>query len=192
METTRQSSAVHSAKALSQGDRSTMEAFIGHVQRPLFSYCLRLVNHRQEAEDIAQEALVRLFEQARNGGLRADAAAQRALVFTMAHNLAVDALRRKGRVLSPGTEDAAHPNPDGGLLKQQVERALADLPPQHRQALLLREYGGLAYAEIAAALGVSESVVKVSIFRARRRMAQLLDRDGQYTGAVKPTKGNAS
>ena len=68
------------------------------------------------------------------------------------------------------------------MLREEIGRALADLPESHRSALMLREFGDLSYAEIAETLGVTTGVVKTWIYRARRRLADLLDRDGQYVG----------
>ena len=63
---------------------------------------------------------------------------------------------------------------------EQIENALAELPENHRSALMLREFGELSYSEIAAALDATVDRVKVWIYRGRKQLAQLLDRDGQY------------
>jgi RNA polymerase sigma-70 factor (ECF subfamily) len=77
---------------------------------------------------------------------------------------------------------SASAHAEQSMLRAQIQQALAVLPEDHRSALLLREFGGLSYAEVAAALGASHEQVKVWIFRARKKLAEVLDRDGQYVG----------
>jgi RNA polymerase sigma-70 factor (ECF subfamily) len=72
------------------------------------------------------------------------------------------------------------------LLRAEIERALDALPADQRAALLLREFGELSYAEIAQTMSVEVSMVKTWIFRARRKLSTLLDRDGQYIGENRP------
>src|SRR5690606_34116053 len=70
------------ARALARGDRGALGEYATQVRRPLFSYALRLVGGREEAEDLAQEALTRLHEQAAKGKLRPDEQSIRALLFS--------------------------------------------------------------------------------------------------------------
>lgn len=169
-----------------RGDVPAFEAFCARVEGSLFGYAFGMTRDAQEAEDIVQESLLRLYRVLRESRLRA-AGSARTLVFSIAHNLAVDHLRRRGRVvpLEDRRPAAASEAAERALLREQVEQALAELPESQRSALMLREFGGLAYAEIASALGASLDEVKVWIYRARKRLAQLLDRDGQYVGEHK-------
>lgn len=169
------------------GDVAAFEALCADLEGPLFNYALKQVRDWNDAEDIAQESLLRLLTAARQGKLKTS---PRGYAFSIAHNLAVDLNRRRDRVLvlnPPGSISAARAA-EQALLRDQVQRALAELPENHRSALLLREYGELSYAEIAAALGASLDQVKVWIYRARRLLAQLLDKDGQYAGRQQQDK----
>ena len=169
-----------------RGDAAAFERLCMTVEAPLFNYLVRMVRDRPEAEDLAQESVLRLFRACRNGQAAPDKGSARSLLFSIAHNLAVDWLRRQSRGLP---NDSAPPAPaqasaqaEQFLLREQIDRALASLPPTHRSALTLRAFGELSYAEIAAILDTNEGVVRTWIYRARQRMAELLDRDGQYIG----------
>jgi RNA polymerase sigma-70 factor (ECF subfamily) len=143
-----------------------------------------MVRNVHEAEDIVQEALLRVLRLARNGRLRCDPAQARSLAFGIAHNLAMDARRRSRPEPTPNRPDSppAFRMTEEGLVQAEIERALVDLPSKQRSAWLLRVHGELSYAEVASALGASLDEVKVWIHRARKRLAQLVDRDGQYVG----------
>jgi RNA polymerase sigma-70 factor, ECF subfamily len=173
-------------KRVCRGDAAAFERLCLTIEAPLFNYLLRMVCDRPEAEDIAQESLLRLFRACRNGQAAPDKGSLRALLFSIAHNLAVDWLRRQGRDLpndsDPPAPAQASAQAERLLLREQIDHALASLPPAHRSALTLRAFGELSYAEIAAILDTKEGAVKTWIYRARQRMAELLDRDGQYVG----------
>ncbi len=111
----------------------------------------------------------------------------RTWLYRVAHNAAVDVLRRRQRVGfeplddeldvadgAPGPEDHLHTRQRYALLEASLRR----LPVAHREVLLLREIEGLSYTEIAAALDINEGTVKSRIARAR---VALLDDYGRTT-----------
>ena len=157
------------------------ERLCGVIEGPLYSYVRRLTGDPCEAEDVAQEALLRLFRAMRGGR---PPQSPRSLVFSIAHNLAMDVHRRRQRKPPPDTR--AVPSPGDGvarsLLRAEIERALDTLPADQRSVLLLREFGELTYAEIAETMQAEVGQVKTWIYRARRKLSTLLDRDGQYVG----------
>jgi len=174
---------------LGPGDTGAFEALCADVEAPLFTYVLKLVGDASEAEEIAQEALFRLYRAWR---ARRIEKTPRAYLFSIAHNLALDGRRkvhnqqrfRSGLVVpkQPVASAATTWRAEQALLREQIDKALALLPDSHRSALMLREFGDLRYEEIAETLGASVEQVKVWIYRARKRLAELLDRDGQYVG----------
>ena len=170
---------------LRRGDAAAFDGLCRQFDTPLFSYVRSMVQDRCEAEDIAQEALLRLYVAARKGKVRT---APRAYAFSTAHNLAVDAQRRSLRhagAVRPVSERAgaaASAGVERSLLRAEIDKALGMLPEGQRSAVLLREFGGLHYAEIAETLGVSVEQVKVWIYRARKHLARVLDRSGQFVG----------
>ncbi len=170
-------------RRLCSGDVSAFEELCLRLEGPVLGYLTRLVG-ASDAEDLAQEAFLRVYGMACNGRLRRDRASPRALLFTVAHNLAVDFLRKAGHAPSmpPRPSVSAARSAEQGLLRAELDKALARLPDNHREALLLREFGELSYNEIARTLDVDVGRVKVWIYRARTRLAGLLDRDGQFVG----------
>ncbi|MFA6239422.1 MAG: RNA polymerase sigma factor [Candidatus Hydrogenedentales bacterium] len=171
-------------RAVSRGDPKAFELWCTKLERPLYGYAYGMVRNVHDAQDIVQETLLRVYRLAKERRLRDDPGSTRSLAFGIAHNLAVDAHRRR-RGVQPVSE--AHPaeayrSAEASLVREQVERAVQELPEKQRAAWMLRSYGELTYAEIAGVLDISLDEVKVGIHRARKRLATLLDRDGQYVG----------
>ena len=166
-----------------RGANRAFEQFYHEIKSPLYSYLLKLVHNPSEAEDLAQETILRVFTAETKGNIRNSHAGRRTLTFTIAHNLAVDCLRKNHRTPPP-------PNPapppaattDRKLIREQLDQAFTKLPDKQCSAIMLREFGDLSYAEIAEIHGVSVGTDTIWIYRARQRLAQLLDRDGQYIG----------
>ena len=141
------------------------------------------------AEEVAQEAFLRLYRDA-PPGLSDDAA--RRWVFRVARNLALneaararrwgrisDELRHTTDVGAPALEEAADRRREMGRLR----RLVAELPEAGRAALLLREQQGMSYREIAAVLRLSLSNVKVLIFRARSSLRRRGREEPRASGA---------
>ena len=117
--------------------------------------------------------------------------AESAWLFKIAENVCLSRRRsswRRGKIESPsdfGVIEEIVPGPS----RQRdeligIEDALASMPEQQRRAILLREWQGLSYREIAAELEVSQSAVETLIFRARRSLAQGLEQPD----SVKPKR----
>ncbi len=131
----------------------------------------RLVDDAVAAEDIVQEAMVRLWSQA----ARFDA--RRALLTTWLYrivsNLAIDHRRRRRPVALPDDFDVADTAPGAEVMLEQAEdhasldAAMAALPPRHRMAIALVYEEGLSGAETARVLGLSAKAVERLLARAR-------------------------
>jgi RNA polymerase sigma factor (sigma-70 family) len=135
-----------------------------------------LASSSADAEDAVQEIFVRAY-----AGLRANQRdlALRAWLYRIAHNRCVDELRRPRPVAVEAVEDlreAPGPDPHARVEQREVLRRLIidvqHLPEQQRSALLMRELGGMPYADLAGALGVSVPAVKSLLVRARVGLAQ--------------------
>ncbi len=136
------------------------------------------------AEELAQEAFLRYFERRSKlpGGLEA-----RYWLIRVVKNLALNHEKRRGRErLAMGAyERQPRENPvnegEKNLLEEetrnQVRQALAQVPYKQRVALVLKEYSGYSYADIAQILRISESNVKIRMFRARQHLARILHKE---------------
>lgn len=148
----------------------------------LFAYTRQMLRgSRQDAEDALQDVFVRAY-----AGLRADdrRLALRAWLYRVAYNRCIDELRRSAPPARELSEFVGVPSDDPLAKTEQREnlrRLIQDvgrLPEQQRSALLMREFSGMPYSELAAALGVSTPAVKSLLVRARIGLAQsMLARD---------------
>ena len=152
------------------------------------SYCHHQLGSREEAEDAVQTTFMNAFRALGRGVVPE---AESAWLFKIAENVCLSRRRstwRRGRIESPsdfGVIEEVVPGPS----RQRdeligIEDALAAMPEQQRRAILLREWQGLSYREVAAELDVSQSAVETLIFRARRSLAQGLEQPD----SIKPAK----
>src|SRR5262249_19963420 len=167
--------------AFAAGDEAAFAALFERWSRPLLRYLERLVRESATAEELVQEAFVRVHR-ARDQ-YRPEARFSTWL-FTIATNLAWNELRRPRRRLPHDSVDAeravavAAPGaPVDELvharrISAEVELALAALPERQRAALWLAAVEGQSYAEVAAALATSEAAVKALVHRARSALAE--------------------
>lgn len=162
------------AQSASDGAALLYERYYDRV----FGFCLYQLGSREEAEDVAQTTFMWAYRALRRGVVpRAEAS----WLFTIAQNACRARHRSRGRrrereVLSdPVTlaDMAPAPVADTDDL-MGLEDALARMPELQRRAILLREWRGLSYKEIAAELELSNAAVETLIFRARRSLAELL------------------
>ena len=149
--------------------------FEGHYEE-LLRFLARRTGDAARAADIAQDTYVRLAAAPQPAG---GVDNPRAYVFRVASNLAVDTLRKEGRIEArsttiDGTETIADPlaSPERTLLARErlglLDEALSGLPPNARRALLMSRVNHLTFARIAEELGVSESMVAKYIAQALR------------------------
>ena len=181
------------------GSAAAFETLARAEERALYGHVARILGPGADAEDAVQEALLSAWRSigsfSSSGG-----ASFRAWLFRIARNRAIDivrARRRKGEVpLEPDSDDGdvdwAEPVAGGPdlltLAADQeafaaVERALAAVPPEQRDALLLRDVQGFSYEEIAVITASELGTVKSRIHRARVAVRNDLVRRG-WTGSA--------
>ncbi len=144
----------------------------------MFTLAYRLVGDRGEAEDVAQEAYLRVFRSL--GGFREDARFETWL-YRIVTNAAMTHLRRRGRfgsLLRDPDEGAVvatgERSPDEAVDHEEVVQALRGLSPGLRTTVVLKDVYGLSCREIADEMGLSEGAVKVRLHRARKRLKEAI------------------
>ena len=144
----------------------------------IYTFAFYYTGNREDAEDITQEVLFRLW----GHGLRMDDADVAAWLTRVARNACLDALRQQRRyrsvVSAQDPEPALRRTPAveaGDVdLRRQLEAALTRLESPLREIVILREIEGLSYREISQSLELPLNTVKVYLHRGRRRLRTLL------------------
>lgn len=161
---------------------ATRRLYERHSSR-IFGFCLSRLGSREEAED----ALQTTFLNAQRGlGRGVVPEFELAWLFKIAQNVCHnrhESTRRRGRVEATHDLDSlqdviASPDRSPAVSLGELTRALGTVPTRQRRALLLREFQGYSYEEIASELGISVAAVETLLFRARRAVAQQLEQSG--------------
>ena len=163
-----------------EGSQRAFTVLVGRHQDRVFRFILRMTGSRDEAMDLTQDTFMKAWQALPTWQPQA---LFRSWLIQIARNGALDVLRRRSTVrFEPLDDDPAFaddgPGPEEQLHTRQrfvmLEAALAQLPTDHREVLLLREVEDLSYAEIAAALQVPEGTVKSRIARARSALLEVV------------------
>ena len=155
-------------------DEQAFHAFYRRTAAPLRAYVVGVLGSVTPADDIVQEAYVRIL---RSPPATGDEQQLRAFLFRVASNLMTDHWRRQRH--ERGARDPRAPEPAVAAinmpLRVDMARTFARLPAQQRQLLWLAYVEGADHREIARALGLRHLSVRVLLYRAKRRLAHLLD-----------------
>lgn len=160
------------------GDGAAARALTYRLTPVVFSLAVRLLNDRSEAEDIAQEAMLKLWKIAPDW--RLGEAKVTTWLYRVTRNLCLDRLRKYKAI---ALEDIAEPRDDAPgiiVLLQQNDRALAlrlalqKLPERQRAAVVLRHMEGLTNPDIAEILAISVEAVESLTSRGKKRLEGFL------------------
>ena len=189
-------------RSVLRGNVNDFEKLVTAYEKNVYNIALRMVGDPDDAADMTQETFIKAYRAL--SGFRGDSKFS-SWLYRIASNVCLDFLRSRSRhpqvSLSTVDEDGQAPvelpdmsrNPEEQLMKklsmEAVRRGLEQLPEQQRQILVLRELGGLSYAELAQTLGLEEGTVKSRIFRARKRLCAILLRDGNISGGAASVSG---
>lgn len=156
-----------------QGDNEAFGELVRRYQNRIYRFILRMTVSREEALELTQETLLKAFQ---NLSAWRPEASFCTWLFRIASNTTMDVLRRKRLVeyVSMGDDMDFPDHGEGPESQMQIRQsqeilndALARLPHELREILLLREFEEMSYSEIGAALGICEGTVKSRLARAR-------------------------
>ena len=171
-------------KRATEGDNEAFESLMSAYERKVYALCLRMMGNRQDGEDAAQEAMVRIWQKLPQ--YRGEAAFS-TWVYRVTASACSDAIRKRSLRAQPSLEamraegfepqDGA-PTPQQALesaeRREAMRRAIAGVPEQMRSVFLLRDVHGLSVEETARVLHVSSGTVKSRLSRAREKIAAAL------------------
>jgi RNA polymerase sigma-70 factor (ECF subfamily) len=145
----------------------------------VFAYVVTLLNDRAAAEDVTALAFERAYRRRMTFDRRRGE--ERAWLFGIARNAALDELRRRKRLasLTVDPEDVSEAEEDDGaevaLRRTAVRAAMAQLAPRDREVIALKFHAGLRNAELAKVLGVSETAAGTLLYRAMEKLRKACD-----------------
>jgi|SRR6056300_23468 RNA polymerase sigma factor (sigma-70 family) len=138
----------------------------------IYRFVLKHIKNVDAARDIVQETFAKVWVKRET----IEFSKARSYFFTTAHHTLIDTVRKEKYMQDETAIDREYyQKPIGNLdLQEQLEEALDQLPEIQRTVVLLRDYEGYAYDEIGEITNLKESQVKVYIFRARKRLNEIL------------------
>jgi len=170
-----------------QADQEALKMLFKRHKDGLFNFALRFVGNRADAEDAVSHTFMMVCE--KRYAIK-PGASFKTWAYTVARNICLSRLRTKSRFFSlwspksdPDHDQAIDVVDPQSIARDQfsskeilgiIQKAIQKLPDEQKQALLLREYNGFTYEEIAQVLECSLEKVKMLIFRARNHLKDVL------------------
>ena len=178
------------------GDRSVFDTLVQRWERRIQGAIYRLVGPGEDVRDLSQETLLKAY---RGLGTFKKEARFSSWLYQIALNVCRDRMRRgRGKTyvsiddISESTPEVSERGPsaleliEARDLSRQVAAAVAALPEEQREVIVLKEYQGLTFVEIAETLDVPLSTVKTRLYRGLGQLRQQLVRQGIRGGAPMP------
>ena len=178
------------------GDANAFEALVVAYQKQVYNLALRTVGNEEDAADMTQEVFLRAYRAL--GTFRGESKFS-VWLYRLTTNVCIDFLRREKRrstlsmTVSLDDEEGArqaelpderyspHRQAEQQELREEIERGLSALSPEHREVLILREIHQLRYDEIADSLSLDVGTVKSRISRARKQLRNFLLKSGNFS-----------
>ena len=187
-----------------RGDGPAWVELVRTQQTRVYGLCYRFTGSPQDAEDLTQDVFLKIYS--RLGAWDPARGSLAVWITTLTRNHLVDHYRRTRVERASGSLDErwdeadatameledARPGPHEGALQRELERevqaALAQVSPELREAVILRDLQDMDYREIASVLGIPQGTVKSRISRGRAELARLLARKGKEANCCSPPR----
>lgn len=187
-----QVSDVELVRRAQRGDQKAFETLLVRYRRKVFGLAMGMVNNRDDAMDIQQDAFVRVFRHL--GSFQGDSSFY-TWVYRITMNLCIDHVRKAARMRAAPYEDRlAHENVEQGdfpilpvrhdvnpgkaarrrEIMRHLSEALEDLPAHHRAVIVMREFEGMSYEEMAQVMQVPKGTIMSRLFHARHKLQKAL------------------
>lgn len=189
------------------GDPAAWQQLVTSQYRRIYGICYRFTGSQSDAEDLTQEAFLKLYRAL--GSFDPAKGAFQTWITTLTRNLLVDHFRRTRQDRATDSLDIGYGDEDGPTkaeqlqdgrrdqfshvaqmqLRARIQHALRQLSPELREAVILRDLQDMDYKEISAVLRVPEGTVKSRISRGRGELARILSREGRREGGREDLHG---
>lgn len=139
----------------------------------LYGFALKYLKNKEDADDIVQDAFEKLWKNRK----KVEFQKAKSWLFTCAHNALINMIKKNSRMTYQETTVSNHTvvsHAHEFEMKEVVANCMAILPPVQKSIILLRDLEGYNYKEIGEILSLSESQVKVYLFRARKKLKKHL------------------
>ena len=169
-------------KQIQAGDRWAFSELVSRHQTTVYRSCYRILGHHEDAKDATQETFLRAYR--KSGAFRGLSTFKTWLV-RVAMNVSLNERTSKRKVAHSITSDlvqeyvaSTEEAPEAELMRTEaavrMHDALELVRPDHRAAIVLREFEGLTYQETAESLGITEGTAKSWVHRGRKQLKKIL------------------
>ena len=180
-------------KCAAGGDEGAFEKLVIENEKLIYNVALKITGNPDDAEDVAQEAFIKAY---RNLGSFRGESRFSGWLYRLCYNAAMDHIRktRDPNLRSLTNDDGSDaeldvsdpaPTPEESAERKETQRivreAVNQLDDDKREILIMREFSGMSYTNIADALGIEEGTVKSRISRARASLAEILRQSGTFS-----------
>lgn len=166
------------------GDGAAQSQLIARYHGQVFGLCLRMLGHRQDAEDVAQEVFYRVLRSLHRWDPNREFTPWLLAIAGNRCRTFLGQRARRGEALPQAEQVADRTPPSPAPLVEEVQLALGQLRAEYRLAFLLFHEQQFEYATIAETIGAPVGTIKTWIHRARKQLAEILVRRGVVSPAV--------
>lgn len=170
-------------EAFQTGDEFAFVSLYNRYKDAVYAFCVKMLLNKELAQDVVQDTFLRIYE---NRERLINVSSFKAWLFTIARNQCLNQLRKNNwqipldpEMVPPSSLRGSRNTPAAELEKsekiQLVNRFLAELKPDYREVIILREYQNLTYEEIAAVTRSTLSAVKSRLFKARKKLGVYME-----------------